>query len=508
MEKQKRVYDVVIIGGGSAGCTIAARLSEDPDRQVLLLEAGPDPLPLPEIIASGAGGNRAILQSDYVVMYPTSREIDGSTYYPLAGRVMGGGSSVNMMGVVRPTQHDLDTWESLGNPGWSYEDMLPILRRIESDQDFGDAHHHGSDGPLTVKRSFSFDEPRSGPIEAFVDRAIRLGYEISPDLNVPDPKGIGPSAQNVKDGLRQSTAVAYLGPARERPNLHIIANATVVSLKIDGKRVNEVRYEHDGGVLSAAADTVVLSAGVYHSPQILQLSGIGPVTELEQLGIPVIHALEGVGGNYQDHAAVNMVFEGFAGFDPDWVISGFRLLFKSDSSLPNANFHLYMRAPVVVEGLPPLMPVAVNLIEQRARGRVHLTSTDPHDLPLITDAMLQHPDDVKAMTTAMQFIHDFVSTEAMAQYYGPLMQPGPGDDWAEYAQSTYDSYHHGVGTCAMGPASNPMAVVDANLRVHGLDNLYVADASVMPAVTHANTNVTVVMIAERLSDILKAANRR
>lgn len=508
MEKQKRIFDVIIIGGGSAGCTIAARLSEDPDRQVLLLEAGPDPLPLPEIIASGSSGNRAILQSDYVVMYPTTRKIDGSTYYPLAGRVMGGGSSVNMMGVVRPTQHDLDTWESLGNPGWSYEDMLPILRRIESDQDFGDHAHHGNSGPLTVKRGFSFDEPRSGPIEAFVNRATSLGYKISPDLNIPNPQGIGPSAQNVKDGLRQSTAVAYLGPARKRSNLHIISNATVVSLKIDRKRVNEVLYEHGGETLGVVADTVVLSAGVYHSPQILQLSGIGPAAELEQLGIPLVHPLEGVGGNYQDHAAVNMVFEGFSDFDPDWVISGFRLLFRSEPSLPNANFHLYMRAPVVLEGLPPLMPIAANMIEQGSRGRVHLASSSPHDLPLITDAMLQDPSDIKAMTTAMQFIQDFVSNEAMAQYYGPLMQPGPADDWAEYAQSTYDSYHHGVGTCVMGPASNPMAVVDSNLRVHGLENLYVADASVMPTVTHANTNFTVIMIAERLSDILKAATRR
>ena len=247
------------------------------------------------------------------------------------------------------------------------------------------------------------------------------------------------------------------------------------------------------------ADRVVLCAGALHSPQLLMLSGIGPAAELERHGIQVLHELKGVGENHQDHPQVYMTFEGTRAFQEDWIVPRFRLLFKSSPSQPAPDFHITMRPPVEVEGLKVMMPMSAALLEQRNRGRLTLQSADPHDLPTLEARMLEDPGDVQAMRSAMQFMFDMTQHESMRKYYGPLLQPSPKDDWGHFAQSTFDSYHHSSGTCLMGPASNPMAVVDSKLRVHGLDNLWVADASVMPTVTHANTNLTTIMIGERLA---------
>ena len=500
-------FDVVVVGGGSAGCVLAARLSQDTGRSVLLVEAGPDHPDVGTLPRDVMDASEPTVDHDWG--YFADAELDRGIPVPRA-RIMGGCSSTNACFALRGAPQDYDAWAALGNAGWSFADVVDDFRLLEADQDFDD-EWHGSGGPIPIRRHTPEEMNR---IQAsFVEGATASGHRYVEDHNRPGAVGAGPTPRNVRDGLRMSTAITYLAQARSRPNLTIRPDTVVAQVVCSGTRATGVRLL-DGSTIDA--DRVVLAAGTYASPTILARSGIGPAAELRALGIAPVVDLPGVGSNLADHPLVSVdlptrPYPGPSRFQAHLTFHAP----TTDTSGP-ADLLLFTAGPfeVGVEQCASgaVFGIVAGLMAPRSRGWVRLTSSKPEDPPRIHLAHLADPGDLERMLGAVTEARRLARSGPVASVTeGEELSPGPGcpsDDRAALAtwvRGAVSTYHHPVGTCAMGPDPDDGAVSDASGSVHGISRLTVADASIMPTIPTATTNLPTIMVAEHIARGLRAS---
>ncbi len=518
----RKQVDYIIVGGGSAGCALAARLSEDPHTTVMLLEAGPrDVHPLHHMPAGYFVLGRRYTWGYYSV--PASHAESRAIELP-QGRLLGGGSSVNAMVFIRGAPRDFDHWESeYGCSGWSYKDVLPYFIRSESNTTFSN-QFHGNDGPVIV----SHVVPHT-LTQAFVRAAQQSGIPFNPDFNGAQLAGSGYYQVNIRDGRRCSTAVAYLRPALGRHNLGVRSDATVLKVLMEGDRAVGVQCATGRDVTTVRARReVILTAGAVGTPKLLLLSGIGPADELRQLGIPVAHDLPGVGRNLQDHARIDLLYELNGQHSLDRYKKPFSLamlgleylvyrqgacasnsldgggFWWSDCDEPDPNIQFFF-VPLSSD-VPYRHGCSMNFYElrPRSRGTVRLRSADPVDGPLIDPNYFADPADLERTVSAFEVCRSIMKQPAMAKLIRREHAPGADVDGPEalarYARSAVGTGYHLVGSCRMGTDEN--AVVTPELRVRGLRGLRICDSTVMPALVSGNTNAVVIMIAEKAADLI------
>ncbi len=525
-------YDFIVVGAGSAGSVLAARLSEDGRRKVLLLEAGPrDSNPW---IHLPMGYSKLFADKRHNWMYESEPEpgLDGRALYQPRGKVLGGSSSINGMMYVRGNARDFDDWQRAGCDGWSYDAVLPYFRKSE-DQSRGADAWHGVGGPLKVSdQSFDHELPN-----ALCAAAREAGFKDNPDFNGAEQDGFGYYQMNIFRGRRWSTARGYLGSARRRGNLRILTNATVQRIVVENARATGVLFLHGGQLRLARGGEIILSAGAIASPQMLMVSGIGPASQLKSLGIDVVRDSSEVGANLQDHTCIQLMFRctrpitvndianSFlrkigVGIQYAFTRSGYLAetgiyvggFARSDETQDRPDIQMAMAAWSVGErtskGAKPHpfsgFSISPEHVNPDARGSVSLRSPDSSVAPKIAFNFFQTDYDIRAMTFGIRLIRKIAEQPSLQPYIASELQPGrdvqTDAEMLQFIRQKGGSDIHGVGTCRMGGDAH--SVVDPRLRVRGVAGLRVVDASIMPRIVRGNTHAATVMIAEKASDMI------
>ena len=527
------VFDYIVVGAGSSGCALAARLSEDPRARVLLLEAGPSDDSIWIHLPIGYGKTMWSKKYNWCLHTDPDPNMNNRQIYWPRGKTLGGSSSINGLIYIRGQREDFDHWAALGNKGWGYQDLLPYFVRSESNQR-GASEFHGGSGPLKVSDIGAEHEL----IEAFIRGANARGIPRNDDFNGAKQEGVGYYQLTTSKGLRCSSAVAYLKPAKHRSNLTILTEAQTTGLVMEGRRVVGVRYQRNGVLETARADQeVILSAGAIHSPQILMLSGIGPAAHLSSLGIPVVVDSPGVGENLQDHLQIRMIYEcakpittndqlrswfGQMKIGLQWLLmrSGplavginqggcFAKTELVRDGRPDIQFHVATLSADMAGGkVHPFSGFTVSVCQLRpeSRGRLRLKSTNPFEAPSMMPNYLATELDRATAVASVRLARSIIKSDAMRPYIKNEHKPGwesqSDDDILNFVRNTGATIFHPSGTCKMGV--DGMAVVDDQLRVHGVDHLRVVDCSIMPTLVSGNTNAAAIAIAERAADLIQA----